>query len=330
MKCFPRRSKPQPSRAPSSTAPTTASGLSGNSNRIDLLRPSAPELATRGPYQVGVRTLMFSNPSQFDVLAALDMAEGDSGVAGGGSARVEPVYDRPLTVEVWYPAASGTATGPTEYTGVMTRDGVTVVSLWGVAVRDAAPFIIEPMGTEQLSRRGCPLVIISHGYPGNRFLLSHLGEHLASRGFVVASIDHTDSNYEQVGAIGSSLRNRPLDTRFVLDAMAALGADPASFLGNGLLDASRVEHHETSTKRRPDAEAGVTLGRPGVLEQSVDALCLLTAREMELRDVREELHRRDEGFAHLRAALAESESQVASMRDELSSKMVVSDRHAHV
>jgi hypothetical protein len=92
-----------------------------------------------------------------------------------------------------------------------------------------------------------------------------------------------------------------------------------------LLDASRVEHHETSTKRRPDAEAGVTLGRPGVLEQSVDALCLLTAREMELRDVREELHRRDEGFAHLRAALAESESQVASMRDELSSKMVVSE-----
>ena len=28
----------------------------------------------------------------------------------------------------------------------MTRDGVTVVSLWGAAVRDAAPLIVKPTG----------------------------------------------------------------------------------------------------------------------------------------------------------------------------------------
>jgi predicted dienelactone hydrolase len=41
-----------------------------------------------------------------------------------------------------------------------------------------------------------PLVIISHGYPGNRYLMSHLGEDLASKGYVVASIDHRDSTYD--------------------------------------------------------------------------------------------------------------------------------------
>jgi len=37
-------------------------------------------------------------------------------------------------------------------------------------------------------------VIISHGYPGNRFLLSHLAENLASKGFVVAAPDHPDKH----------------------------------------------------------------------------------------------------------------------------------------
>lgn len=92
-----------------------------------------------------------------------------------------------------------------------------------------------------------------------------------------------------------------------------------------LLDASGVEHQETCWRRPPDGEAVVIAERAGMLEQSTAALCLLTAREMELRDVREELHRRDESFTQLRAALAESESQFATMREELLSKMAVSE-----
>src|SRR5215467_1155138 len=52
----------------------------------------APELAPRGEYAVGVRTVEIKNPGQPDILN-FDKATGKA-----------PLYDRPLTVEVWYPA----------------------------------------------------------------------------------------------------------------------------------------------------------------------------------------------------------------------------------
>jgi predicted dienelactone hydrolase len=104
----------------------------------------------------------------------------------------------------------------------ITRDGQTEVTLRGRAVRDAAP----------ASAGGpFPLLIISHGYPGNRFLLSHLAENLASKGYVVASIDHTDSTYDNKGAFGSTLLNRSLDQLFVLGEMARLGRSDATLKG---------------------------------------------------------------------------------------------------
>ncbi|NND89400.1 MAG: hypothetical protein HKN42_00950, partial [Granulosicoccus sp.] len=41
-------------------------------------------------------------------------------------------------------------------------------------------------------------------------LLSHLAENIASQGYVVASIDHTDSTYRTQTSFGSTLRNRSL------------------------------------------------------------------------------------------------------------------------
>ncbi len=58
--------------------------------------PDAPELAKRGEYKVGVSTLDFVNKGQIDVLKS----------KGG----VDPFYDRPLNVEVWYPCESSTNT----------------------------------------------------------------------------------------------------------------------------------------------------------------------------------------------------------------------------
>src|SRR5206468_12049755 len=60
-------------------------------------------------------------------------------------------------------------------------------TLHGQAVRDASPLTSTPL----------PLVIISHGYPGNRYLMSHLGENLASKGFIVASIDQAAVNADR-------------------------------------------------------------------------------------------------------------------------------------
>ena len=47
-----------------------------------------------------------------------------------------PRYERPLILEVWYPAATGTGSEGT-HEGVFLRDGVTKVQLKGRAVRDA-------------------------------------------------------------------------------------------------------------------------------------------------------------------------------------------------
>jgi predicted dienelactone hydrolase len=169
-------------------------------NRIDLIRPDAPALAALGPYPVGVRTLNLIDPGRIDILRSTEdhLAH----------------YDRPLPVEMWYPATPGTPSGTTYHT--LLRDGHRTIALQGRAARDAGR-----------ADGNFPLVIISHGYPGNRMLMSHLGENLASKGYVVASIDHTDSTYADKAAFGSTLYNRPLDTAFVLDAMAD-HADTAS------------------------------------------------------------------------------------------------------
>ena len=80
---------------------------------------------------------------------------------------------------------------------------------------------------------------MSHGYPGNRYLLSHLCENLASKGFVVVSIDHTDSTYDDQQRFASTLYNRPLDQLFTIDEIARLSHAPGTFL-NGLVDAERA------------------------------------------------------------------------------------------
>ena len=179
-------------------------------NRIDAQRPDAPELAAYGKYAIGVRTIQLNHADQIDI-AAIDPEK--------TQADRLPRYNRPLTVEVWYPAIEGAAGSTTLHTYL--RNGKTRIVLEGKAVRDAMPSAIGAP---------YPLIIISHGYPGNRFLLSHLAENLASKGYVVASIDHTDSTYDNQLAFGSTLINRPLDQKFVLDEMARITADPDSFL----------------------------------------------------------------------------------------------------
>lgn len=185
-------------------------------NRIDLIRPDAPELAAYGSFDVGVRTLEVVDSNRVDVLNTS---------RGGETA----YYDRRLTLELWYPAELASAQTPGTRYQAVTRNPAIIATLQGRAVRDAAPVsVAEPF----------PLVIISHGYPGNRYLLSHTGENLASKGYVVVSIDHTDSTYDDQQAFPSTLYNRPLDQRFVLEEIATM-ASGSGFLA-GLVDAQRT------------------------------------------------------------------------------------------
>jgi predicted dienelactone hydrolase len=180
-------------------------------NPIDGQLPNAPALAAYGEMTVGVRQLEMVNPDQIDIVA-IDPA----------AAKPDPLprSDRALTVEMWYPAVEG-ATGSNELRAYL-RDGTTEVTLTGRAIRDAEPAAGETP---------YPLVIISHGYPGNRFLMSHLAENLASKGFVVASIDHLDSTYRTQSAFGSTLVNRPLDQLFVLEELAGRAVEGGEFAG---------------------------------------------------------------------------------------------------
>ena len=181
----------------------------------------APELAARGTYAVGARTEKIVNPSQIDILN-FDKPTNKA-----------PLYDRPLVLEIWYPATipagqaeqttyamplpSGPPSQPTKNFNVA-----------GKALRDAIPLT-----------RKFPLVVISHGYPGSRYFLSYLGENLASKGFVVASIDHTDSVLGDIKPFPSTLLNRANDQLFTIDALEKLSRTQGHFL-NGLIDDSRV------------------------------------------------------------------------------------------
>ena len=186
-------------------------------NRIDVIRPDAPTLAAYGEYDIGVRTLTLVDAGRIDVLS----------IQPGGKNRV---YDRSLTVEVWYPAQLGDGQSRGGTYQAVARNPAIVATLYGQAVRDANP---------QSDAGSFPLVVISHGYPGNRYLMSHLGENLASKGFVTVSIDHTDSTYDDQQAFSSTLYNRPLDQRFVIDRIAELSADKESFLF-GMVDAENT------------------------------------------------------------------------------------------
>ena len=130
---------------------------------------------------------------------------------GGPTAR----YDRSFTLEVWYPAALAAGQRQAASTATITRDPAVIVTLRRPRrARRRTAGVGGPF----------PLVILSHGYPGNRYLMSHLGENLASKGYVVVSIDHPDSTYDDQKAFASTLYNRPFDQLFVLNEMARLGA----------------------------------------------------------------------------------------------------------
>ena len=199
----------------------TASGQDDDTMFVfgDLLS-DAPALAPRGAYHVGVRTLELVNPDQLDILNAVD-----------GEA---PLYDRPLTVEVWYPAIIPDGeieiTEYDEVLGVSNNPDRPLIpfTFLGRALRDAEP---------DTSNAAFPLVIVSHGYPGSRMMMTYLTENLASKGFVVVAIGHTESTYNDAGPFPSTLLNRSLDILFVLDEFASLGAaDGETFLA-GLVNA---------------------------------------------------------------------------------------------
>lgn len=181
--------------------------------------PDAPELAIRGDFAVGVRTLELVNKDQLDIN---NIVEGTA-----------PLYNRKIVVEVWYPAKSTEMDSVAIYDDVLGIPGnpnrpVIPFSFYGKASRDAEP---------DLAEGPYPLLIVSHGYLGSRFLMTYLTENLASKGYVVVAIDHPESTHSNPGKFTSTLYYRALDDLFVLNQMATLGNRGSESFLSGLVNA---------------------------------------------------------------------------------------------
>lgn len=191
----------------------TALTLSGQTEFIfgDPL-PDAPILSQRGEYRVGVQTIELIHKDQLDILKA--------------TPENTPLYDRDLKVEVWYPA--NLAEGEEEI--------IIYEQVLGNANTEGRP--LTPFTFKGRSARGAaivddesfPLVIISHGYTGSRLLMTYLAENLASKGYIVAAIDHKESTFIDAAGFPSTLLHRPKDILFVVDEMIILSGQEGHFL----------------------------------------------------------------------------------------------------
>lgn len=150
----------------------------------------------RGPFPVGVRTVQLT-----------DLAR----------------QQRLLPTEIWYPASDAYAG---QDVAEATRDTYELMpgfpAVWQEAVRDAAV------------RAGTfPLIAFSHGFGGHRRQTTFLCTHLASHGYVVASLDHTGNTMldvvqaimtfqssgqlpDPVATVKEFIAARPADIRFMI------------------------------------------------------------------------------------------------------------------
>jgi len=177
--------------------------------------PAAPELAKRGLYAIGIRTVDLLHKNQKDI------------VHGGVP------YDRPLKLEIWYPARIGQKrlSYSIDYIGKEADGDAIPYRIPGRAVRNGKP------DTEHGSY---PLIVVSHGFPGSRMLMSYIGENLSTKGYVVAAISHTDTTYEDpVCSFDSAKYHRPLDQQFALDCLLEPEKNGMPFL-HGMIDKDKV------------------------------------------------------------------------------------------
>jgi len=170
-----------------------------------------PELGRPGSYAVGTLEETFE-------LGNRPLITATSPVTGNTSPA-----ERNLRVRLWYPTTA--TTGDTaSYERNLSRDpdSPLPVIFTGTA-RIAAPALTS----EQF-----PLIVVSHGYGGWAEHMSFLGEHIASHGYVVASIDHADARPE--GAVsfllsfGNVLQNRALDQYQVIEQLRTRAASAES------------------------------------------------------------------------------------------------------
>ena len=184
----------------------------------------APELGRMGENVIGTTTREYSlaDRTRISAMDALSGSVEDS--------------ERVLTVRFWYPAsAPDDGAKPARYAWTLTPTGrpEVAISSQGIAFPGANP----------LAEGKFPLVLMSHGFNGWDTQFSNLGEHIASRGYVVASINHADAPIEGITDFLVSFLNvltdRTQDQRQVL-AQIISGANDGSAPAAELIDTETI------------------------------------------------------------------------------------------
>ncbi|MET8156642.1 alpha/beta hydrolase [Sphaerisporangium sp. NPDC005289] len=227
--------------AATSCAPASASAsvpVSVSSAGPSATPSGAPYLpAPTGPHPVGTTSLYLK-----------DASRPDPWVPEAGA--------RELMVSLWYPATSRSGprapyVTPKESELILQGKGVTGVPADVLSrTRTNAHTDARPAGV----RRTLPLVVLSPGFTDPRSSLTALAEELASRGYVVAGIDHTYEAFATTFPGGrlttcaaceletddfgkKAVENRAVDVSFVVDELT--GPHPA-WRGASLIDPSRI------------------------------------------------------------------------------------------
>lgn len=181
----------------------------------------APELARAGSAAVGVMALPVTVQDRPDLP--------NSSLLVGSIKRA----DRTLKVTFWYPAIAETGAAAT-YESQLRRPGRADerFEVSGCARVDAPP-----------QKGAAPLVVISHGYGAWATYTADLAETLASRGYVVAAIDHADPPFADAAGFAISFAdvaaNRARDQQAVLARLRALNG-ASSFALAGSYDPERM------------------------------------------------------------------------------------------
>ncbi len=167
-----------------------------------LITPSipgvdAPELAALGGGAVGFRTIILTHYDQPDLMAVDTKTDKN------------PLYNRRLIVDIWYPAIPRKGAKPISYRA----------AFWAEPPKPPVSFTVPGLAMLNATptRSAYPLVIVSHGYSNAPASMTWLTENLASKGYVVAAIHHEDPNPYVVSADKRAAPNfnRPADIAFV-------------------------------------------------------------------------------------------------------------------
>ncbi len=186
-------------------------------------RPDAPSLAHPGRYAVGTREYVIETE------------------------------DRDLPLRVWYPALNPDRTDNVIQYDIALMTSRIPMIITGRAIRDAAP---------NVENDPYPLVVFSHGFFMYREQSTFLTEHLASRGFVVFSVDHVGSSSTTVEwtvedfarARFEMAITRPQDASYQIDYAETLTASGGDL--EGLIDVEHVAVIGHSAGGQTALEAG--------------------------------------------------------------------------